>query len=145
MNKSVIIAIVVIVVLAVGTPSAIKLMRKPAPSDPAVPAAPAAAPAPDAAPAATPAPAEAAPAAALEPPADAKVFVGTTWTIKGASVTFKENNVASVKHPALPMPVDGTWSIAGNVLTIGVMGKSYTAQVSGDKLMLDGKPIERVP
>ena len=133
MNKSVVIAVVVIAALALGLPALSKLSRKPAEVVPA----PASA---DAKPEAS---VSAAPAPALAPAADAQTFVGSTWSIKGATVALQANGAASVRHPSVPMPMQGTWSLAANTLTVSVMGQSYTVQVSGDKLMLDGKPVER--
>lgn len=44
----------------------------------------------------------------------------------------------------LPMAIQGTWSVNGASLNITAMGKSESAQIVGDQIMVNGVPAQRI-
>jgi hypothetical protein len=144
MDKKVIIAIVVIAVAALAIP----LLSKVASNQPAAPAGKAAT---DKA-----APTAAAPTAA--PALNADTLANTKWSlkIKGIPVTvsFMAGGKATASAPILKAlagseTVEGTWTVEGANLTLTAMAKGQAQtgkfQISGDQILVDGQPAQRLP
>jgi hypothetical protein len=87
---------------------------------------------------------DSAPPAALQPPLlDAASLTGSSWMIKGYTITLGPGGQASVAGTPLGT-VTGTWSVSGSTLSAGAMGRNFTAQISGDQIIVDGQPAQRV-
>lgn len=150
MNKSVLVAIVVIAAIVVGVPLVAKVMQSSGASSGAADTASGS----DAAPAA-----DAAPAPTAAPGYDAASLTNTQWSIKiegvpvPLTVTFLANGVLQAQSPMLRAvvgsdTVGGTWSVNGANLNIaataGSKTVSETAVISGDQILLKGKPAQRL-
>ena len=158
MDDRIKIAIVVIVVAAIGLPLAAKVVRDnrgrlSVASSPGAAPRPAAETAPfpgqrpgDSAGAPAPPPAVAIPGA----PAflDATNLVNTTWLINvdkigPVTVYLQPGGVATAAAAGLPQ-IAGTWTVNGTTLSVSAMGKTLSAQIVGDQLLADGKPVQRI-
>lgn len=85
-----------------------------------------------------------APAAAPQPPLlNAQNLVGTAWNVQGFTVELQSGGVAQAAGTPLGT-IRGTWSVSGSTFTVQAMGRTVTAQISGDQILHDGKPIARV-
>lgn len=147
MDKKVIIAVVVIAVAAVAIP----LLSKVASNQPAANPAAADKAADGGAPAAASAPAAA-------PALTADALANTRWSLKiqgiPVTVAFLPGGKATATAPILKAvagseTVEGTWAINGATLTLTAMAKGEsqtgTFQISGDQILVDGQPAQRLP
>ena len=89
--------------------------------------------------------APAAPAAPMAAPLlNAGNLVNTVWSMDGATVTLLGGGQLTAKHPSLPMSISGTWSVNGASLTVVAMGQTKTATISGNDILIGGKPAQRM-
>jgi cytoskeletal protein RodZ len=143
MNKTVVVAIVVIAAIVVGVPLAAKVMQSSESSSESGDTAPSA----DAA----------APAPTLPPALDANSLTNTQWSIKvdkiSLTVTFLPNGVLQAQSPMLKIvagtdTVGGTWTVDGANLNItataGDKSVSETGIISGDQIIIKGSPAKRL-
>jgi hypothetical protein len=99
-----------------------------------------------------PTPADAAKTPGLEPPRlTAQSLENTQWSIsiKGFPVTMTLLPGGQLKAEAMGMgQLSGTWSVSGADLTVsaqvGAQMQSQTAKISGDKILVNGKPVQRL-
>ena len=83
--------------------------------------------------------------AGQQPPMlNAQNLVNSVWEIQGARVTLLSGGKLKVNHPAVPVPIDGTWSVRGSTLTVSAMGKTETAQIVGHDIVASGTSIRRI-
>jgi hypothetical protein len=83
------------------------------------------------------------PAVALQPPLlNAGNLVGSAWSVKGFTISLGAGGVASAQTPI--GQVQGTWVVEGANLTVKAMGRTAVGQISGDQILIDGQPIQRV-
>lgn len=72
----------------------------------------------------------------------AENLVGSAWNVSGYTINLGAGGVATA---ALPFgQVQGTWSINGATITVRAMNKTVTGTISGDQILIDGKPATRV-
>lgn len=144
MNKSVIVAIVVIAAIVVGVPLIAKVMQSSNSSSATTDSGTAGSEA-------------AAPAATAAPALDANSLTNTQWSIKvdkvTLAVTFLPNGVLQAQSPMLKVlvgtdTVGGTWAVSGANLNItataGDKTVSETAVISGDQILVKGNPAKRL-
>lgn len=82
-------------------------------------------------------------AAPLLPPAlNAGNLAGSAWNVKGITVQLGAGGVATANTPIGAM--SGEWSVDGATLTVKAAGREVKAQISGDQLLVDGQPAQRV-
>lgn len=126
MNKGLIIGFVIVLAVALSYPFLPKVSSGGAPGGAAAPA-----PAAEAAP------------VVLEPPLlNAGNLANTVWQVKGFSVNLLPGGQASAQTPI--GQVQGTWQVNGANITISAMGQTVTAQISGNQILHEGKPIQRL-
>lgn len=126
MNKGLIIGFVIVLAVVLSYPFLPKGSSGGAPGGAAAPA-----PATDAAP------------VALEPPLlNAGNLANTTWQVKGFSVQLLPGGQAQANTPI--GQVSGTWQVNGSDITISAMGRTVTAKISGNQILHEGKPIQRL-
>lgn len=83
--------------------------------------------------------------AGQQPPMlNAQNLVNSVWEIQGARVTLLSGGKLKATHPAIPVPIDGTWSVRGATLTVSAMGKTETAQIVGHDVVASGTSIRRI-
>ncbi|MBI2432658.1 MAG: hypothetical protein HYV26_07300 [Candidatus Hydrogenedentes bacterium] len=129
MNKGAIIAVAVVVVAVLSLPLLASLKKGTSSGSP---------------PAEGSAPAAASPAAPAAPPLlNVQNLVGTVWSVKGFQATFGPGGQLSVAGTPLGT-VSGTWAVSGATVTVSALGQTYTLQVSGNQLLADGQPIQRI-
>jgi len=85
---------------------------------------------------------------ATGPARDASTLPGTGWKISGFNVELQPGGTAVAKGTPLG-DISGTWSVSGSTVTVTashpVIGTRTTnAQISGNQILVDGKPVERV-
>lgn len=149
MNKSVIVAIVVIAAIVVGIPLIAKVMQSSNTSSGSPEAAGS-----EAGASGTEA---VAPAATAAPALDANSLTNTQWAIKfdkiTLTVTFLPGGVLQAQSPMLKVlvgtdTVGGTWAVNGANLNIsataGDKTVSETAIISGDQILVKGSPAKRL-
>lgn len=66
---------------------------------------------------------------------------GTAWNAGGYTINLDAGGVASANTPI--GAVSGTWTVSGSTLTVSAMGRTINAQIAGDQILVDGKPAER--
>jgi len=147
MNKSVVVAIVVIAAIVIGVPLIAKVMQS---SNTAPAGGDAEAPGSDSG--------EAAPSAPTAAPAlDANSLTNSQWSMRvdkiTLTVTFLPNGVLQAQSPLLKAlvgtdTVGGTWAVNGANLNItataGGQNVSETAIISGDQIIVKGTPARRL-
>ncbi|HUW59669.1 MAG TPA: hypothetical protein VMZ06_01585 [Candidatus Bathyarchaeia archaeon] len=143
MNKSVIVAIVVIAAIVVGVPLIAKVMQSSGSSSGSTDS--------------NAAGSDAAPAATTAPALDANSLTNSQWSMKvdkvTLTVTFLPNGVLQAQSPMLKVlvgtdTVGGTWAVNGANLNItataGDQTVSETAIISGDQILVKGNPAKRL-
>lgn len=124
MNKNVLIAAGVVLALFLALPLAAKLKQGGGGA------------------ASTPAGESAAPADPNQPPYwNASNLPGTAWNAGGYTINLDAGGVASASTPI--GLVSGTWTVNGSTLTVSAMGRTINAQISGDQILVEGKPAQR--
>jgi hypothetical protein len=149
MNKSVIVAIVVIAAIVVGVPLIAKVMQSSNSSSGSTDSAGSETGASDSL--------SATPAAIVAPALDANSLSNTQWAIKfdkiTLTVTFLPGGVLQAQSPMLKVlvgtdTVGGSWSVNGANLNIsataGDKTVSETAIISGDQILVKGSPARRL-
>lgn len=132
MNKTVLIVIGVVVALLLALP-ALSALKSGAGT----------ATAPSASVGEAPAAEASKPAVAVQPPLlNAGNLVGSAWSVQGITINLGAGGVASAQTPI--GPVQGTWTVEGANLTVKAMGRTAVGQISGDQILIDGQPIQRV-
>ena len=145
-TKRLVVIGVVIAIAAMGLAVASKLVR--GNSAPVTPATTAVAPAVTPAPATAVATATATPATpgnTTDATAATAAFSGTSWKLDDISASLEPGGLLKARSPKVPFPLEGTWVIKDNVMTLSAVGKTFTLQIDGDKLIKDGKILERIP
>lgn len=126
MNKGLIIGFVIVLAVVLSYPFVTQIPRSGAPGGATAPS-----PAPEAAP------------VALEPPLlNAGNLANSVWQVQGFSVNLLPGGQASAMTPI--GQVKGTWQVNGANITISAMGRTVTAQISGNQILHEGKPIQRL-
>jgi len=83
--------------------------------------------------------------AGRQPPMlNAKNLVNSVWELEGARVTLLSGGKLKATHPAVPFPINGTWSVRGSTLTVSAMGETQTAQIVGHDVVASGTSIRRI-
>jgi len=144
MNKSVIVAIVVIAAIVVGVPLIAKVIQSSGSSSGSTDSA-------------TPGSDSAAPAATAAPALDANSLTNSVWSMKvdkvTLTVTFLPGGALQAQSPMLKVlvgtdTVGGTWAVSGANLNItataGDKTVSETAVISGDQILVKGTPAKRL-
>ena len=144
MNKSVIVAIVVIAAIVVGVPLIAKVMQSSNSSSESTDSGAAGSDA-------------ATPAATAAPALDANSLTNSVWSMKvdkvTLTVTFLPGGALQAQSPMLKVlvgtdTVGGTWAVSGANLNItavaGDKTVSETAVISGDQILVKGTPAKRL-
>ena len=75
-------------------------------------------------------------------------LTNTTWVLNvdkvgPVTVYLQAGGVATAQPAGLPQ-ITGTWVVNGPTLSVSAMGKTLSAQIVGDQIIADGKPVQRL-
>ena len=79
-----------------------------------------------------------------EDAATTAAFAGSSWTVDDISASLEPGGLLKVRTPKLPITLEGSWTVKGKTMTLSAMGKTFSLQIDGDKLVKDGKTLTRV-